>query len=225
MALILTLFFQANLSAEYLYIDEVVQNPQFKADINKLGSELYLKTGISLKLVMLKELKHGQHIVEYEKNLIQGFKEPTILLTFSELDSKVDILANDASLYKYFDRRQVLSPVVSPVQSFVMALFYSDSLDSFMDSVGDYGGTILPILAQKAKAGEKVGKYSAALFNGYGDIADQIAESKNIILENGLGNTNKNVIFAIKLLFYSIVLYAVFAYLRRVRYRRRHKND
>jgi hypothetical protein len=228
-ALILTIFFQVTLSAqtsaEYLYKDEVIHNPQFRADVNKLGAELYEKTGISLRLVMIKELKEGQHISEYEKDLMKNFNEPTILLTFSELDSKVDILASDVSLYKYFNKKQVLSPVASPVQSFIMALFYSDSIESFIETIGDYGGTIIPLLAEKAKPGELLGKYSGSMFNGYGDIADQIAESKNVVLENGLGNANKNAVFVVKLLFYGVVFYGIFAYTRRVLYRRKHKDE
>ncbi len=223
-ALILIFFFQISLSAEYLYKDEVVQKSLFTEDVNKIGAELYEKTGISLRLVMLRELKNNQSIVEYEKNLLQEFSEPTILLTFSELNSKVDILANDSSLYKYFDKKQVLSPVASPIQAFVMALFYSNSFENFKDNLGDYGGTILPLLAQKAKDGEQVGKYAASMFNGYGDIADQIAKSKNIVLENGLGDANKDVLFIIKFIFYSVLAYAMFAYMRRKLSKRGDKN-
>jgi hypothetical protein len=223
-ALILTIFFQSTLSAEYLYKDEVTHNPQFKIDVNTLGAELYEKTGIALRMVMIRQLKDGQHIIEYEKELMKEFKEPTILLTFSELNSKVDILASDISLYKYFDKKQVLSPVASPVQAFVMALFYSNSIDSFMETIGDYGGTIIPLLSQKSKPGELLGKYSGSMYNGYGDIADQIAKSKNVTLEHGIGNSNKNAIFIVKILFYGVVLYGILAYLRKVIYRRKDKN-
>ena len=90
-ALILTLLFQITLSAEYLYKDNVINNPKFNTEVEKLGSELYKKTGISLRLVMIRELPHNMSIVEYEKELIKDFTEPTILLTFAELDSKVSI--------------------------------------------------------------------------------------------------------------------------------------
>jgi len=224
-ALTFILLFQALLNAEYLYKDEIVHNPQFREDVNQLGSELYEKTGISLRLVMIRELPEGQHISEYEKELMKEFSEPTILLTFSELDSKVDILASDESLYKYFDKKQILSPVASFLQAFVMATFYSDSFSSFKETISDHGGTIIPLLAQKAKKGELLGKYSGSMFNGYGDIADQIAQSKGIKLEHGIGNANKNVIFVVKSFFYLILLYGIFAYLRRVIFRKRHPDE
>ena len=221
-ALILTFFFQTQLVAEYLYKDEVIFNPDFAAEVNKLGSELYEKTGISLRLVMIRELKDKQTVVEYERELMKDFSQPTILLTFVELNSKIDILVSDASLYKFFDRQQVLSPVASPIQAFVMALFYSDSFSSFKENAGNYGGTILPLLAGKAKKGELLGKYSGSMFNGYADIAEQVAASKNIELVNAVGNANKYTILVIKILFYGTILIALYMYIKRKLYMKRH---
>ncbi len=214
-ALILTIFFQTSLSAEYLYKDEVIFNPAFNAEVNKLGSELYEKTGISLRLVMLKELPPGSSIVKYEQELMKNFSSPTILLTFSEMDAKVDILAYPASLYEYFDKEQVLSPISSPVQAFVIALLNLD----FSDMTS--GGTILPLIASKSKKGEILGKYSASMFNGYADIAEQIADSKKVVLENAVGNANQTSILIVKVLFYGFIVYGIFLYTKRRLYARR----
>ena len=214
-ALVLTFVFHTTLSAEYLYKDEVIFNPLFNESVETLGSELYEKTGISLRLVMLKKLPKGMHIVEYEKELIKEFSNPTILLTFSEMDSKVDILANDATLYKYFNKKQVLSPIASPVQAFVVALLNMD----FSDMTS--GGTILPLLAQKSKKNEVIGKYSGSMFNGYADIAEQIADSKNVVLENAVGNANQKSIFLVKSVFYGFLFYGIFMYIKRRLYFRR----
>jgi hypothetical protein len=218
-ALILTLFFQNTLFAEYLYKDEIIFNPKFKESVEELGSELYEKTGISLRLLMLKELPQDTNIVEYEKGVIKNFNSPTILLTFSEMNSKVDILAHPTSLYEYFDKKQVLSPISSPVQAFVIGLINMD----FSDMTS--GGTILPLLAQKAKKGEVIGKYSGSMFNGYADIAEQIAKSKNIKLENAVGNANQTSIFIVKTIFYGIILIAIYMYIKRKIYLKRQKNN
>ena len=208
-ALILTLSFYTNLSAEYLYKDEVIFNPSFSESVETLGTELHQKTGISLRLLMLKELPNGMDIVAYEKSIIKDFNEPTILLTFSEMDSQVDILASDPSLYEYFDKKQILSPVTSPVQAFVVALINMDFSD--MSS----GGTILPLLAQKSKKGQVLGKYSGSMFNGYADIAEQVAQSKSIILENAVGNANQTSILIVKIIFYGFIIYGVMLYIKR----------
>jgi hypothetical protein len=209
---------EANLSAKYLYKDEVVFNLSFQNQVEILGAELYEKTGISLKLLMLKELPKNKNIVSYEKELIKTFDEPTILLTFSEMDSQVDILASDTSLYKYFDKKQILSPISSSVQAFVIALINMN----FSDMTS--GGTILPLLAQKAKKNQVVGKYSGSMFNGYADIAEQIAESKGVVLENAVGNANQTSILIVKVIFYGFIMYALILYARRKLFLKRQKN-
>ena len=208
-ALSLTLIFFTNLNAEYLYKDEVIFNPAFNNEVETLGKELHDKTGIALRLLMLKELPKDKNIVVYEKEIISSFDEPTILLTFSEMDSQVDILASDASLYKYFDKKQILSPISSPVQAFVVALLNMD----FSDMTS--GGTILPLLAQKAKKGEVLGKYSGSMFNGYADIAEQIADSKGIVLDNAVGSANQTSILIVKVIFYGFIIYGLILYIKR----------
>ena len=217
-ALWLLLAIQTSLSAEYLYKDEVVFNQSFQNQVEILGAELYEKTGISLKLLMLKELPKDKNIVSYEKELINTFNEPTILLTFAEMDSQVDILASDTSLYKHFDKKQILSPIASPVQAFVLALINMD----FSDMTS--GGTILPLLAQKAKKNQVVGKYSGSMFNGYADIAEQIAESKGVVLENAVGSANQTSILIVKVIFYGFIIYGLILYAKRKLFLRRQKN-
>jgi hypothetical protein len=224
-ALILITVFQTQLSAQYLYKDEIVHRKAFTEQVEKLGSELYQKTGISLYLIMLRELPDGKNMVTYERDLLKEFKEPTILLTFSEMDREVDIETNDTSLYKYFDRRQVLSPVASPVQAFIMAVVYAKDYKSFNEIRKDYGGTIMPLLAGKAKKEQIVGKYAGSMYNGYIDIAHQIATAKGVVLENDPGDANQEAIFYVKLFFYGFVLYAIVMYIRRKIYRARHKNE
>ncbi|WP_345992732.1 3-dehydroquinate dehydratase [Sulfurimonas sp. HSL-1716] len=222
-ALILFFYSINPLYAEYLYKDEVIFNPKLTHDVEVMGEELHDKTGIALRLVVLKQLDANQTIVDYEKNLIKNFSEPTILLTFSEVNKKVDILARPKSLYKYFDRRQVLSPTATGLQAFFMAVFFSNSFDDFKENVTNYGGTIIPILAEKAKGAEIVNKYSAALFNGYADIAEQVALSKNVKLDSAVGNSNRYTIEAVKVVFYLFVIYGLYLYLRKKFYMKKNK--
>ena len=224
-ALILTLFFQTQLVAEYLYKDEIIHNPKFDNEVNKLGVELHEKTGVGLRLLMLKELPVETSISQYGKEVLKDFKEPTILLIFSEMNSKVDIIASDKSLYKYFDKKQILSPVASAAQAFAMAVIFARSWDDFKEMRGDSGGTILPLLGNKAKSGELLGQYSGALFNGYYDIAAQIGEYKGVKLENASANANKNIIFVVKILFYGFILYGLYLYFKNRKEMKRKLNE
>jgi hypothetical protein len=211
--------------AEYLYKDEIINNPRFQKEVETLGLELYEKTGISLRLLMLKELPNGATIADYEKEVLKDFQEPTVLLTFSEMNSKVDIIANDKSLYKYFDKKQILSPAASSAQALAMAVVFARSWNDFKEMLGDSGGTILPLLGNKGKEEEILGKYSAALYNGYADIAGQIASFKEVDLEHGVGKSHEYIIFGIKILFYGLLLYAMFLYLRNKFYSRKKENE
>ena len=225
LAALILIFFASNLLADYLYKDEITANRKFKEDVEILGKELHEKTGIAVRLVMLRKLPKGMSIVEYEKNLASKFDEPTVLLTFSELDQKVDILAKPHSLYQYFDKKQILSPVASYVQSLFMALFFSHSWKEFKETVSDYGGTIIPLLAQKAKKGEEAQKYATAMFNGYADVVGQIAQAKGVKLEHAVGDANQKAILAIKVLFYGFILYAIILYFKRRFFSKRQEND
>ncbi|MEN4046640.1 MULTISPECIES: 3-dehydroquinate dehydratase [Sulfurimonas] len=225
-ALTLILLFQTHLFAEYLYKDEVIHNPKFTEEVETLGSTLYKKTGISLRLMMLKELPKNMTMYEYEKKILSQFQEPTILLTFSEMNSQVDIEANDQSLYKYFDKKQVLSPVTSYVQAFMMAAFYAKSWDDFVSIMSNTGGTILPLLGGKAKKGMVADKYSAAMFNGYLDIAQQIAKAKGVKLGHGFdSDANQTSLFYVRVLFYGFILYGIVMLFKRKIYKMRHKNE
>ena len=224
-ALLFIVFFQNILLAdEYLYKDEVINNPDFRVNVNRLGKELYQSTGIKLRLVSIKEFKGYSNILEYENDLLKKFKEPSIFLIFAELNKKIDICTNDLSLYEYFDKEQVLSPAASPLQALAVALTGSKDFSSFIANITNYGGTILPLIGLKAKD-ETLGKYSAALYNGYTDIAEQIADSKNVELPSAAGNANKNFIFTLKLFFYGFIIFAILQYLRRTIYKRRHPDE
>ncbi len=154
-------------------------------------------------------------IREYENQLIKEFAKPTIVLIFCESPKMVDIATNDTSLYALFNKKQVLAPTASAVQAFMLALFYSHDFDSFKEMASDYGGTIVPLLAQKSKDEELHGKYAGALFNGYADIAHQVATSKGVQLDNDVGNSNQNAIFVVKIIFYGFIFYALVMFIRR----------
>lgn len=213
-ALILTLLFSFTAEAEFLYKDDVVNNPNFTDQINKIGSELKAKTGISLYLIMLRDLDGNQTIADYEKNISNDLNEPAVVMTFVELQHKVDILARPTSLYEDFNKAQVLSPNATFMGSLVSAIMFARSFDEAKELISNRGGTILPILAEKAKGDDIVSKYSVAMYNGYADVAEQIAEHKGVELSTSAGDGSKNFIDILRVIFYGIILWAVIIYVR-----------
>jgi len=224
-ALTLTLFFSSVLFAEYLYKDVVVSNPNFAEQINAIGNELYETTGVSLYLVMMHELENNQTIAEYEMTLESKLKKPFVLMTFSELDKQVDILARPTSLYNDFDKKQVLSPNATFIGAVVSAFMFGRSFDEVKELMTNYGGTVLPILSQKAKDKDIVSKYSVGMFNGYSDVAEQIAESRGVELKKAAGSGSKNFINLLRLVFYGIILYAIIVYTKQKFFKKKRENE
>jgi hypothetical protein len=224
-ALTLTILFSLTLHAEYLYKDDVVKNPQFSEQINAIGAELKAKTGVSLYLVMVRDTEENQSIADFEKQLSTELKEPAVIMTFIELKQKVDILARPVSLYEYFNKSQVLSPNATFMGSVVSAVMFARSFDEAAELISNRGGTILPILAERAKGAEIVSKYSVAMFNGYSDVAEQIAAKHNVTLSSSAGSGSKNFIDILRVIFYGIILFAILKYLRGKFFRKKEEKE
>lgn len=213
-ALSLIFSFTFSAHAEFLYKDDVVKNPNFSQQINAIGTELKEKTGVSLYLVMVRDLEHNQSIADFEKQLATELKEPAVIMTFIELKQQVDILARPVSLYEHFNKNQVLSPNATFIGAVVSSIMFARSFDEARELIVNRGGTILPILAEKAKGDDIISKYSVGMFNGYADVAEQIAAHHNVTLSSSAGSGSKNFIDILRVIFYGIILYALFLYIR-----------
>lgn len=128
-------------------------------------------------------------LITYEQNLSKTLTEPFILLSLVKEDKQVDIFCSK-DMNDKFDKEAILSPY-------------------------PLNGTILPILASK----KGKDKYSAAILNGYADIADQVAESYDINLKTSIGSANKTVINIIKIIFYSLTIFTIIIIIYRKRKR------
>ena len=224
-ALLLIFLFSFSAHAEFLYKNDVVKNQNFEPQINAIGSELKAKTGISLYLVMVRDLKEGQDIADFEKELIANINEPAVILTFVELKQKVDILARPVDLYKNFNKEQVLSPNATFMGSIMSAVMFANNFDEAKELVVNRGGTILPILAEKAKGNDIVSKYSVAMYNGYADIAEQIAEKHGVTLSSSAGNGSQNFINILRVIFYGVILWAFAIYVWGRFFRKKRENN
>ena len=117
---LLLLILSQTLSANYLYNDGLYDLAAFsQADqlklqkdyfdkVEEIGTELKEKTGISLYLLTTMKLEDNLSISQYGQDFIKD-KPESVVLAFSLLDVQVDIQANDASLYKYFVKEDILA--------------------------------------------------------------------------------------------------------------------
>lgn len=78
--------------------------------------------------------------------------------------------------------------------------------------------SVYPLLGQKNP------NYAAAVFNGYADFADKLAEYAKVNLSSSVGNANRTTLSIIKIIFYGTIcialLYFVSQKARRKRYER-----
>ncbi len=174
------------LSSSYLFgafvlKDELGIHPAFHQQVNVLGEELHSRVGVDAYILILKTTD-GESLSLVGKRELEKLPSNSLILTFTETEQKVDIVAYPEVL-KLFDKEQVLSPF-------------------------PWSGTILPILGERIKKDVRE-KYSVALFNGYADIVEQIAESRGVELENSVGNANKYALNSLRVVFYSIIFIAL----------------
>lgn len=203
-ALTLTLFFTLSAQANYLVIDEVIENKAFNEQVEIMGSELSATTGINLYMSLIKELENNQTIIDYQKELMKSLQQPAILLSFVENSKQVQIYAEDKSLYETFDKDQIMNPLA--IWPF-------------------FNGAIIPILGAKTKDARPTDKYAVAMFNGYAEISEQVAGSKDIVLDSAVGNTNKNVFKILISALFFISLYVVIRLIYDYKKRKREDNE
>lgn len=184
---ILLSFFVSVVSADFIYNEGII-NKKTQIKLEEIATELKQKTGISLYLQAVKNM-NGASISEYSKDLrIKFEKEPYIVLIFAQDEKKVDIISSKQES-QTFDKEEVLDP---------------------------FNGTIIPILVTKVKKDVKVDdKYSAALLNGFADIADQVASYYDVKLDSGIGSTNRNIVNSLRIVFYVILALAIAFLIRR----------
>lgn len=159
--------------------DARLLNPNVLDKIGKLGKELESKTGIKVVL-LTSQNKNNLSLNELVKPHLP--RAPYVFL--------------------------VLVPAKAGQKSGKVDLFLSDA--SLVDkdeilSPRPNTGSILPILV--ANKAEDI--YNAALLNGYADICERIATSKNITLENAIGSSNRTTLNILRYLIYGSILLVV----------------
>ncbi len=121
---------------------------------------------------------------------------------FREFESKVLGLINTKTNYAIL--------IMAIDQTFIN-IKMSKNLEGIIDKKDIIYEYVVPLLASKDK-NSLFAKTSAASLNGYAQIADSIATSKNIELESSIGSGGKTAGTIWKVLMYSLVLFGIGAY-------------
>ena len=186
----LLFFFCQNLTAQnYIINDDKLIDDRAKEKINQIGDEVKSKLGVNIYVYVKSTLGLDENIKTKEK---------------------IDIIKNNEN--------QIISKLESPyvflsiaVEETHVNLLSSDDLKTIVNKNDILDGYVVPLLASKDK-NTLFSKVSAASLNGYGAIADTIAESKNIKLESSIGSDGKISSTIWRVMMYTIVVLALFAY-------------
>lgn len=90
-------------------------------------------------------------------------------------------------------------------------ILMSEDLKSIIDKDDILDGYVIPLLASKDK-NTLFAKTSAATLNGFAQMADSIAESKNIKLDSSIGSEGKTAGTIWKMFMYTLVLSGIVLY-------------
>jgi len=190
--LTLLLFFiptlQASTTPYILSHDELI-DPRAIAKINEIGTEVETKTGVKIYLFVKENY---------------GIDDS---LTMKEKFEKIKIYENQ--LLHNLNTPYVL--ITMSLDQTHLNLFTSPELDSIIDKNEILNDYIIPLLASKDK-NKLFSKVSAALLNGYAQIGDEIAASKNIKLESSIGSGGKTFGTIWKVFMYFIIVTGLVAY-------------
>ncbi len=102
-------------------------------------------------------------------------------------------------------------------------ILMSDDLKNIIDKDDILGGYVIPLLASKDK-NTLIAKTSAATLNGFAQIADSLAENKNIKLESSIGHEGKTTGTIWKVFMYTLVVTGVVLYIVIIMREKKYKN-
>ncbi|MFW2442172.1 hypothetical protein ACN4FT_05235, partial [Aliarcobacter butzleri] len=97
------------------------------------------------------------------------------------------------------------------VEENMVNLIFTEDFKNIIDKNEILDGYVVPLLASKDK-NSLYAKVSAATLNGYAAIADTLADSKNIKLENSIGNSGKVSGTIWRVFMYTLVVVALLVY-------------
>lgn len=175
-----------NLNAQYVFTTKNLINEKAIKKMEEIGAELNDKSKVSLYLYASDTI-NGKTMVDYREEIRKKYKESYIVLLFANKEQKVDIISSK-NFENTFDKEEILDP---------------------------FSGTIIPLLITKPKKDAIDDRISAALLNGYADIAEQVSSATNTELNNAIGNSNRDIINFVRLIFYSTIVIIVILYFRK----------
>jgi len=113
----LLLLLPLSIYSKYLINDHII-SPKASEVIEKIGTELYQKSGINLYVLATTEnVGRGVNLYEYIKKYESSLSKPYVLLFFAPNSKRIGILQSDKKLKEYYDRDEVLDYAIRIIES------------------------------------------------------------------------------------------------------------
>lgn len=184
----ISIYSQANQSP-YLLSEDVIIDQRALDKITQIGNETKSKLGVNIYIYA--KTKFSQTEIKDVKQRIQIIKN-----TESNLLNKLNGSYVLMTLALDFTHVNIIA---------------SNDIKHLIDKNDILNGYVVPLLASKDK-NTMYAKSSAAMLNGYAQIADVIAESKGIKLESSIGSGGKTTGTIWKMFMYTLVLGGILLY-------------
>jgi len=176
---LLALLLPLLLNATHILKDELLK-PEASKLIEKMGNELFSKTGINGYIIATNEkFPEKFNLVLNSKKYEDNLSKPYVILIFapnaiitkeSGQKGRVGLIPSSKSLIDLYNR--------------------SDVIDATVD-----------VVASKDKNSNE-DKFNIGIVQGFSELADQIANSKNVKLETTIPNDTRTIIGYVKILVY-----------------------
>ena len=196
----LLLFFITNASAQNFILkgDNYIVDQRAQLKILEIANEVKTKTNTNIYLYVKNSYGINKQMPMKEKIKIINETENKIL----------DNLQKPYAL------------LTISVEDMHVNLISSKELESVLDKNDILNGYVIPLLASKDK-NQLYAKVSAAVLNGYAQIADVIAQQDGIKLESSIGSQGKVTGTIWKVFMYSVVIIGILLYTYAVMRRRK----
>jgi hypothetical protein len=173
---LLALLLPLLLNATYILKDDILK-PEVTTLINKIADELVSKTGINGYVVATNEnFPLGFNLVEYSKKYEANVSKPYVMLIFAP---------------------NAIITAKSETRGRVALLPSSKDLTELYDKADVIDATIDVVAVKDKNTNED--KYNIGVYQGFSELADQIAYSKNVEMTTTIPNETRYIIKALQI--------------------------
>jgi len=189
---LLALLLPLLLNATHILKDDLLR-PEASKLIEQMGNELFSKTGMNEYVVATNEnFPERFNLVEYSKKYEANISKPYVMIIF----------APNALITQESGQKGRVA--VIPSSKDLTDLYNkSDVIDATID-----------VIAAKDK-NSKEDKFNIGIVQGFSELADQIASSKNVKLKTTIPNDTKTIIGYVKILVYIGAFFVLWIFILR----------